>query len=107
MPEIVVTLKQQQSSGIWPFVRGTFAWVGFGVVAVVGASILDTPNHLKPAQMIETLRADWRAGVAAYRAQANPYDDIALDPLPNTALGTAPFVNPIPALRCNPSETRK
>jgi hypothetical protein len=42
--EIVVTLKTQQPGGVWPILRGAFAWVGFGVVVGVGASILDAPN---------------------------------------------------------------
>jgi hypothetical protein len=40
MPEnIVVTLKTEQSGGVWPFVRGSFAWIGFGLVVGVGVSI--------------------------------------------------------------------
>jgi hypothetical protein len=31
MPDnIVVTLKTEKPGGFWPFLRGCFAWIGFG-----------------------------------------------------------------------------
>jgi hypothetical protein len=78
MPEnITVTLKTEKPGGLWPFVRGTFAWIGFGVVVVMVASILDTPNpDLKPAQIIEALGAGWRAYETAHHAKTNPDEGV-------------------------------
>lgn len=99
--EIVVTLKQQQAGGVWPFVRNTFALIGFGTV-VVGLAVLDSPNpQQKAVEMIEAGGEGWRdyrAGADALSktyGQApvvNPYDGLALDPLPD-----------VPALPDNPT----
>jgi hypothetical protein len=89
--EIVVTLKQAEG-GFWPFVRDTFALIGFGAV-VVGAVIVNSPNPQgKAVHLIEAVGEGWRASEAGYRAKANPYDGIIPDPLPD-----------VPALPDNPT----
>jgi hypothetical protein len=72
MPEnIVVTFKTEKPGGLWPFVRGCLAWIGFGAVAV-GVSVLDSPNpHQRAVQIIEAVSEDWRAYEAAHHA--NPF----------------------------------
>ena len=83
MPEnIVVTLKTEKSGGgSWPFVRGTFAWIGFGAVVGLPLLLADTPDPdvPKPAQIIEALSEGWRA----YQAKMNPNAQIPLDPRPS------------------------
>jgi hypothetical protein len=72
MPDnIVVTLKTEKPAGVWPLVRGCFAWIGFAVVAGVGLSIVAAPYPpQKPSEVIEAFREGWRA-YEAY--QANDY----------------------------------
>jgi hypothetical protein len=111
MPEnnIVVTFKTEQPGGVWPFVRGCFAWVGFGVAVAVGVSIADAPNRdVKPAQAIEAWRAGVQAFETAYHAKADPYG------FPPSSYGQAPVdwndapprlfdpIPEIPALPDNP-----
>jgi len=90
--EIVLTLKTEKPGAVWPFIRNTFALIGFGTV-VVGLSVLNSPEpQQKPAQIIEAFGEGWRA----YRAKADPY-------------GQVPSVNPfealpdVPALPDNPT----
>jgi hypothetical protein len=93
MPEnIVVTLKTEKPGGFWPFVRGVFACIGFGVVVAAGLSLLDSDNP-SPRHTIEALRA----GLQAYRdVNENPYAGIALDPRP------APEADPFEGLEARP-----
>jgi hypothetical protein len=84
MPDnIVVTLRTEKPGGVWPFVRGCFAWVGFlVVVAGVSAGVSEHPQQ-KAAQIIEALRKGYEA---ARHANANPFDDLDF--------GTAPDDDP-------------
>ena len=79
MPEYIVTLKsEKQGGGFWPFLRGCFAWIGFGVVVLAVLS-LQTGQYPDPKRAIEA----FREGVQAYRkANENPYAGIAFDPSP-------------------------
>src|SRR6516162_3840815 len=87
---IVVTLKTEKPRGLWPFVRGLFAWIGFGVVVVAGVSLMDTPDP-SPESAIEALRE----GLQAYQIKtdrprntyskaptADPFEGIVLDRRP-------------------------
>jgi hypothetical protein len=76
MPEnIVVTLKTENQGGFWPFVRGTFAWIGFGGVVVAGLTIFDGASPLKEWKPVIEAMAAFRAGQAAYLAKTNPYGE--------------------------------
>jgi len=77
MPEnIVVTLRtEKQGGGLWPFVRGLFAWVGF-VAVVAGVWFLKPPDVQHAIDAV-------RAGYQAYRTfNENRFAGIAFDPSP-------------------------
>jgi hypothetical protein len=70
MPEnITVTLKMEKPGGLWPFLRGAFAWIGFAVVVVAGVNLLDTPNP-SPERAIEAMRE----GLEAYRIKPTRFN---------------------------------
>ena len=81
MPEnITVTLKTEKSGGLSTFVRGLFAWVGFGVVVMAGVSLLNTPNP-----SLERAIEAFREGVQAYQIKTDT---------PEHAYRDAPFASP-------------
>jgi hypothetical protein len=84
MPEnLVVTLRtEKQGGGFWPFLRGTFAWIGFGAV-VACVWFLNAPDG-DPQRVIEAARHGWQAYQTTLDNSkapvANPYAGIVLDP---------------------------
>lgn len=87
---MVITLKTEKPGGLWPFVRGCFAWIGFSVVVVAGASIVNNPGQQ------EAFRAGWQAYQAAYRAKANPYGQAPVNPFDGMAF------DPVPKAKAEP-----
>jgi hypothetical protein len=97
--EIVVTLKTASQNGVWPVVRDTLAWIGFAVVVVVGASILDAPNP-EPKRAIEAFRAGVQAYETAYHATASSYGQAPVNPYD----GPPSLFDALPALPDNSPE---
>jgi hypothetical protein len=91
MPEnIVVTLRTEKQSGgfVWPFLRGTFAWIGFGAV-VVGMWSVNSPDR---DRVIEAVRDGWQAYQTTLENSKAPVADPFADlPPPHRA---APVCNP-------------
>ena len=105
MPEnIVVTLRtEKQGGGFWPFLRGTFAWIGFGAV-VAGVWSVNSPDR---DRVIKAAQHGWQAyqttldnskapvskrRVDQRRAVPNRFAGIVFDPSP--APKTARVCNP-------------
>jgi hypothetical protein len=101
MPEIYVISPRPQGGGVWPFLRGVLAWVGF--VVVVGGSV-SVIRHWPAVHVIEA-----KAFVDPFAGETVPpvphlrdipdIPDTAAgpvsEPLPNTAIGLesgAPFI---------------
>lgn len=85
---IVVTLKTEKPRGLWPFVRGTFAWIGFGVVVVAGVSLMDTPNP-----SLERASEALREGLEAYQIKTDT---------PQNAYSKAPVADPFEGIGLHP-----
>ena len=85
---IVVTLKTEKPRGLWPFVRGTFAWIGFGVVVVAGVSLMDTPNP-----SLERAGEALREGLEAYQIKTDT---------PQNAYSKAPVADPFEGIGLHP-----
>jgi hypothetical protein len=87
MPDnIIITLKTEKPGGFWPFVRGLFAWIGFGVVVLAGVSLMDTPDS-SPEGAIEALQAyqiktDTPQNAYSKAPVADPFEGIGLHPRP-------------------------
>jgi len=94
MPEnIVVTLRtEKQGGGFWPFLRGTFAWIGFGAV-VAGVWSVNSPDR---DRVIKAAQHGWQA----YQTTL----DNSKAPPPNRFAGIVFDPSPAPKTErvCNP-----
>jgi len=85
MPEnIVVTLRTEKTGGggLWPFLRGTFAWIGFGAV-VAGVWSVNSPDR---DRVIKAAQHGWQAYQTTLDNSKAPvpnrFEGIVFDPSP-------------------------